>query len=301
MQRRGADVRRVARAGDEGGRRREAGIPLRDDLRDAGLPGARPTTRRCALAQRLAGDRARRRWSPSAPRPACSRAPASRPWSAARVSIEQAHQADEYVASTSSRPASASCRRSRRSRRSADRTSPAAPPGHRGCAMPGLSLKLALDTEPQHAVTDRPGGRGTRVGVTHAADRRDRCGALRTTQKETLKNAAVPGCTRQVTPLDCPQPHAVMTHEFPSAFLWGAPPPPTRSKARRSPTAPARASGTASRTRPGRMHNGDTGDVACDHYHRWKQDVALMKRAGPDRLPLQHLLGPRPARGQRPR
>lgn len=25
---------------------------------------------------------------------------------------------------------------------------------------------------------------------------------------------------------------------------------------------------------------GDTGDIACDHYHRWKDDVALMKRLG---------------------
>ena len=27
---------------------------------------------------------------------------------------------------------------------------------------------------------------------------------------------------------------------------------------------------------PGRIANGDTGDVACDHYHRWPEDVALM-------------------------
>ena len=31
---------------------------------------------------------------------------------------------------------------------------------------------------------------------------------------------------------------------------------------------------------PGRMTNGDTGDVACDHYHRYKEDVALMKTLG---------------------
>ncbi len=28
---------------------------------------------------------------------------------------------------------------------------------------------------------------------------------------------------------------------------------------------------------PGRIHNGDSGDVACDHYHRYAEDVALMR------------------------
>jgi beta-glucosidase len=28
---------------------------------------------------------------------------------------------------------------------------------------------------------------------------------------------------------------------------------------------------------PGRIKNGDTGDVACDHYHRWREDIALMR------------------------
>lgn len=31
---------------------------------------------------------------------------------------------------------------------------------------------------------------------------------------------------------------------------------------------------------PGLTANGDTGDVACDHYHRYKEDVALMKSLG---------------------
>ncbi|NIS78687.1 MAG: beta-glucosidase [Anaerolineales bacterium] len=31
---------------------------------------------------------------------------------------------------------------------------------------------------------------------------------------------------------------------------------------------------------PGNIDNGDTGDVACDHYHRWPEDVALMKTLG---------------------
>nr|WP_307844309.1 GH1 family beta-glucosidase [Actinospica acidithermotolerans] len=33
---------------------------------------------------------------------------------------------------------------------------------------------------------------------------------------------------------------------------------------------------------PGRIKNGDTGDVACDHYHRWPEDVALMADLGID-------------------
>ncbi|GAA2060095.1 GH1 family beta-glucosidase [Streptomyces carpaticus] len=38
---------------------------------------------------------------------------------------------------------------------------------------------------------------------------------------------------------------------------------------------------TYSRT-PGKVANGDTGDVACDHYHRYPEDVALLKELGVD-------------------
>lgn len=31
---------------------------------------------------------------------------------------------------------------------------------------------------------------------------------------------------------------------------------------------------------PGRIRNGDTGDVACDHYHRYRSDVELMTELG---------------------
>jgi beta-glucosidase len=32
--------------------------------------------------------------------------------------------------------------------------------------------------------------------------------------------------------------------------------------------------------KPGAVFEGHTGDVACDHYHRYKEDVALMKTLG---------------------
>jgi beta-glucosidase len=31
---------------------------------------------------------------------------------------------------------------------------------------------------------------------------------------------------------------------------------------------------------PGKVANGDTGDIACDSYHRYKEDVALLKNLG---------------------
>jgi beta-glucosidase len=33
---------------------------------------------------------------------------------------------------------------------------------------------------------------------------------------------------------------------------------------------------------PGAIDNADTGDVACDHYHRWPEDITLMRRMGVD-------------------
>jgi beta-glucosidase len=33
---------------------------------------------------------------------------------------------------------------------------------------------------------------------------------------------------------------------------------------------------------PGKTRNGDTGDVACDHYHRWQEDLDLMASLGVD-------------------
>ena len=57
---------------------------------------------------------------------------------------------------------------------------------------------------------------------------------------------------------------------FPRRLPSGARPPRrTRSRARSPRTAAPRRSGTPSATRPGAVADGDTGDVACDHYHRY--------------------------------
>lgn len=68
--------------------------------------------------------------------------------------------------------------------------------------------------------------------------------------------------------------------EFPDGFLWGA--ATAAHQIEGSPLADG--AGPSIWTRfahtPGMTHNGDTGDVACDHYRRWKDDVALMRELG---------------------
>lgn len=70
------------------------------------------------------------------------------------------------------------------------------------------------------------------------------------------------------------------TVTFPKNFLWGA------------ATASYQIEGAVAEdgrgpsvwddlcAQPGRIWEGHTGDVACDHYHHWREDVALMKQIG---------------------
>jgi beta-glucosidase len=67
---------------------------------------------------------------------------------------------------------------------------------------------------------------------------------------------------------------------FPAGFLWGA------ATSAYQIEGATRADGRGESIwdtfcrQPGRVHAGDTGDVAADHYHRWREDVALMADLG---------------------
>ena len=89
--------------------------------------------------------------------------------------------------------------------------------------------------------------------------------------------------------------------QFPTGFIWGA------ATASYQVEGAAAEDGrtpsiwdTFSRT-PGKVRNGDTGDIAADHYHRYRDDVALMKQLGPEGVPLLRLLVPGPAHRPRSR
>ena len=68
--------------------------------------------------------------------------------------------------------------------------------------------------------------------------------------------------------------------QFPAGFLWGA------------ATAAYQIEGAATEggrgpsiwdtfcATPGRVYRGDTGEIACDHYHRWSEDLDLIAWLG---------------------
>ncbi|ATW51698.1 GH1 family beta-glucosidase [Streptomyces xantholiticus] len=82
-----------------------------------------------------------------------------------------------------------------------------------------------------------------------------------------------------MTALDA-RPDTTTTLRFPTGFRWG-----TATAAYQIEGAAAEDGRTPSiwdtfsRT-PGKVRNGDTGDIAADHYHRMREDVALMRRLG---------------------
>jgi beta-glucosidase len=67
---------------------------------------------------------------------------------------------------------------------------------------------------------------------------------------------------------------------FPAGFLWGA--ATSAYQIEGSPLVDGAGPSIWQRFMhtPGLVHNGDTGDLACDHYRRYRDDVALMQRLG---------------------
>jgi beta-glucosidase len=68
--------------------------------------------------------------------------------------------------------------------------------------------------------------------------------------------------------------------QFPDGFLWGS--ATAAYQVEGSPLADGAGPSIWHRFvhTPGLVRDGDTGDIACDHYRRWADDVALMRRLG---------------------
>ena len=67
------------------------------------------------------------------------------------------------------------------------------------------------------------------------------------------------------------------TRVFPKGFLWGAATAAYQIEGAWDEDGKGESIWDRFCHMPYRVLNGDTGDVACDHYHLWQQDVALMQ------------------------
>ena len=67
---------------------------------------------------------------------------------------------------------------------------------------------------------------------------------------------------------------------FPAGFLWGVATAAYQIEGAVGEDGRGESIWDTFCRRPGVIKDGDTGDVACDHYHRWAEDVALMADLG---------------------
>jgi beta-glucosidase len=73
-----------------------------------------------------------------------------------------------------------------------------------------------------------------------------------------------------------------MTHHlpFPPGFIWGAATASYQIEGAWQAGGKGESIWDRFSHTPGKVQNGDTGDVACDHYHRWREDIGLMQALG---------------------
>ncbi|HSW35854.1 MAG TPA: GH1 family beta-glucosidase [Candidatus Limnocylindrales bacterium] len=72
----------------------------------------------------------------------------------------------------------------------------------------------------------------------------------------------------------------MQSYQFPEGFLWGA--ASASYQIEGSPTADGKGESIWDRFshKPGNIWNEENGDVACDHYRRYEEDIAMMARLG---------------------
>jgi beta-glucosidase len=71
-----------------------------------------------------------------------------------------------------------------------------------------------------------------------------------------------------------------MAQTFPEGFVWGAATASFQIEGATREDGRGESIWDRFCATPGKVANGDTGDPACDHYHRWRDDVALMRDLG---------------------
>ena len=75
---------------------------------------------------------------------------------------------------------------------------------------------------------------------------------------------------------------AALASRFPASFLFGAATASYQIEGAANEDGRGESIWDRFSKTPGKVRDGDTGDVAADHYHRWRDDIALMRDLGLD-------------------
>ncbi len=67
---------------------------------------------------------------------------------------------------------------------------------------------------------------------------------------------------------------------FPNDFIWGTATSSYQTEGAATKDGKGPSIWDAFSSIPGKTHNGETGEIACDHYHKFKEDIQLMKNMG---------------------
>jgi len=73
-----------------------------------------------------------------------------------------------------------------------------------------------------------------------------------------------------------------MPNTFPADFIWGAATASYQIEGAAHEDGRGESVWDRFSATPGKVRNGDTGEVACDFYHRYPDDIALMRELGLD-------------------
>ena len=74
--------------------------------------------------------------------------------------------------------------------------------------------------------------------------------------------------------------NAAVPSEFPGGFLWGAATAAYQIEGAATEDGKGPSIWDTFSHAPGTVYHGDTGDVACDSYHRYPEDIALLRQLG---------------------
>jgi len=68
--------------------------------------------------------------------------------------------------------------------------------------------------------------------------------------------------------------------QFPQGFVWGAATASYQIEGAWNEDGKGESIWDRFSHTPGKIRDGDTGDVACDHYHHWEEDLDAIKKLG---------------------